>query len=105
MAIMNAAGRQRLRAAQAPEGPSALLPAVGHVPDEGLALAAQGARILDASAEGCLLACDAEAKLGQRVLVDDGSCPAGQIKQVTGARLTSAGVEHTRACVPIKQRR
>lgn len=46
-----------------------------------------------------------ELRLGQRVLVDDGSCPAGQIKQVTGARLTSAGVEHTRACVPIKQRR
>ncbi len=46
-----------------------------------------------------------ELRLGQRVLVDDGSCPAGQIKQVTGARLTSAGVEHARACVPIKQRR
>jgi hypothetical protein len=46
-----------------------------------------------------------ELRLGQRVLVDDGSCPAGQIKQVTGARLTSAGVERTRACVPVKQRR
>jgi hypothetical protein len=28
-----------------------------------------GERILDASAEGCLLACDAEAKVGQRVFV------------------------------------
>ena len=28
-----------------------------------------GERILDASAEGCLLACDAEAKVGQRVLL------------------------------------
>ncbi len=44
-------------------------------------------------------------RLGQRVLVDDGSCPAGQIKQVTGARLTAAGVERVRDCVPRKQRR
>lgn len=28
-----------------------------------------GERILDASAEGCLLACDAEARVGQRVLL------------------------------------
>jgi hypothetical protein len=46
-----------------------------------------------------------ELRLGQRVLVDDGSCPAGQIKQVTGARLTAAGVERARGCVPRKQRR
>lgn len=46
-----------------------------------------------------------ELRLGQRVLVDDGSCPAGQIKQVTGARLTTAGVERVRGCVPRKQRR
>jgi hypothetical protein len=39
-------------------------------------------------------------KLGQRVLVDDGSCPGGQVKQVSGSRMTSAGISRTRACVP-----
>ena len=39
-------------------------------------------------------------RLGQRVLVDDGSCPAGQIKEVRGAKLSSKGIERTRTCVP-----
>ena len=39
-------------------------------------------------------------RLGQRILVDDGSCPAGQIKEVSGANLTSAGVSRTRKCIP-----
>ena len=39
-------------------------------------------------------------RLGQRVLVDDGSCPAGQIKEVQGATMTTAGVQRTRKCVP-----
>lgn len=39
-------------------------------------------------------------RVGQRVLVDDGSCPAGQIKQVVGAQLTQEGVARTRSCVP-----
>jgi hypothetical protein len=34
------------------------------------------------------------------VLVDDGSCPAGQIKQVVGAKLSQIGVERARSCVP-----
>ena len=38
-------------------------------------------------------------RLGQRVLVDDGSCPAGQIKEVTGSKLTTAGVARKTACV------
>src|ERR1700737_3583487 len=29
-------------------------------------------------------------RLGQRIQVDDGSCPAGQIKEVSGARMTAA---------------
>ena len=33
-------------------------------------------------------------RLGQRVLVDDGSCPAGQIKEVSGAKMTAGGVSH-----------
>ena len=39
-------------------------------------------------------------RLGQRVKVDDGTCPAGQIKQVSGAKMVAAGVVHTRKCVP-----
>ncbi len=39
-------------------------------------------------------------RLGQRVFVDDGTCPAGQIKQVRGAKMTASGVIRTSACVP-----
>jgi len=39
-------------------------------------------------------------RLGQRVMVDDGSCPAGQIKEVMGTQMTSSGVLRTRKCVP-----
>lgn len=46
-----------------------------------------------------------EVRLGQRVYVDDGSCPAGQIKEIVGIRLTAAGVERTRQCVDRKGKR
>jgi hypothetical protein len=39
-------------------------------------------------------------KLGQRVQVDDGTCPAGQIKEVRGAKMTNNGVTRTASCVP-----
>lgn len=39
-------------------------------------------------------------RLGQRVKVDDGTCPAGQIKEVSGAKMTATGVVRTRKCVP-----
>ena len=39
-------------------------------------------------------------RLGQRVLVDDGSCPAGQIKEVSGARMTAEGILAARNCIP-----
>jgi hypothetical protein len=39
-------------------------------------------------------------RLGQRVMVDDGSCPAGQIKEVTGVKLTTTGIARARQCVP-----
>lgn len=39
-------------------------------------------------------------RLGQRVLVDDGSCPAGQIKEVSGSQMTTSGVLRTRKCIP-----
>ena len=39
-------------------------------------------------------------RLGQHVLVDDGSCPAGQIKEVVGARMTPKGILRAQKCVP-----
>jgi hypothetical protein len=42
----------------------------------------------------------ADLRLGQRVLVDDGTCPAGQIKEVRGAKMTETGITRTRNCVP-----
>jgi hypothetical protein len=39
-------------------------------------------------------------RLGQRILVDDGSCPTGQIKQVQGSQMTATGVLGTRTCIP-----
>ena len=42
----------------------------------------------------------ADIRLGQKIMVDDGSCPAGQIKEVQGAQMTSSGVTRTRKCVP-----
>jgi len=42
---------------------------------------------------------DSDFRLGQRVRIDDGTCPAGQIKEVTASKLTPAGIVRTRACV------
>jgi hypothetical protein len=39
-------------------------------------------------------------RLGQRVQVDDGVCPQGQIKEVSGSQLTAAGVVRVVRCVP-----
>ena len=39
-------------------------------------------------------------RLGQRILVDDGSCPAGQIKEVSGSQMTANGVVRARKCIP-----
>lgn len=39
-------------------------------------------------------------RLGQRVLIDDGTCPAGQVKEVSGAKMSSTGVERARKCIP-----
>ncbi len=39
-------------------------------------------------------------RLGQRIFVDDGSCPAGQIKEVSGARMTANGIQRAVKCVP-----
>ncbi len=42
---------------------------------------------------------DGDMRLGQRVLVDDGSCPSGQIKEVTASKLTPQGIQRTRTCI------
>ena len=42
-------------------------------------------------------------RLGERILVDDGSCPAGQIKEILGAKLGPAGVVRARKCVARKR--
>jgi hypothetical protein len=39
-------------------------------------------------------------RLGQRILVDDGSCPAGQIKEVSGAQMIATGIVRARKCIP-----
>ncbi|MDO9561266.1 MAG: hypothetical protein Q7J60_06580 [Bradyrhizobium sp.] len=39
-------------------------------------------------------------RLGQRILVDDGSCPAGQIKEVKGSRMTASGIVAVKKCIP-----
>ncbi|SEM74474.1 DUF6719 family protein [Bradyrhizobium sp. OK095] len=39
-------------------------------------------------------------RLGQRVQVDDGTCPAGQVKEIRGAKMTDQGVARTATCVP-----
>jgi hypothetical protein len=39
-------------------------------------------------------------RLGQRIQVDDGSCPAGEIKEVSGARMTPSGILRAIKCVP-----
>jgi hypothetical protein len=39
-------------------------------------------------------------RLGQRIKVDDGTCPAGQIKEVSGAKMIANGVVHSQKCIP-----
>jgi formylmethanofuran:tetrahydromethanopterin formyltransferase len=41
-----------------------------------------------------------DVRLGQKVQVDDGSCPTGQIKEIVGTTLTTAGVTRVAKCVP-----
>jgi hypothetical protein len=39
-------------------------------------------------------------RLGQRVKVDDGSCPAGQIKEISGAKMAATGIVRAQKCIP-----
>jgi hypothetical protein len=66
-----------------------------------LALLASGALSVPAAADQVSREQDiVDLRLGQRVLVDDGSCPAGQIKEVSGAKMLTTGVVRTGRCVP-----
>ena len=42
----------------------------------------------------------AELRLGQRIQVDDGSCPPGEIKEVSGAKMTADGILRVQKCIP-----
>lgn len=42
---------------------------------------------------------EGDLRLGQRVHVDDGTCPQGQVKEVTGAKLSPGGLVRARKCV------
>jgi hypothetical protein len=39
-------------------------------------------------------------RLGQHIQVDDGSCPAGQIKEISGAKMSPTGILAAIKCVP-----
>jgi len=39
-------------------------------------------------------------RLGQRVLVDDGTCPTGQVKEISGSKMAESGIVRTSRCVP-----
>jgi hypothetical protein len=39
-------------------------------------------------------------RLGQRIKVDDGTCPAGQIKEISGARMAATGIVRASKCIP-----
>ena len=41
-----------------------------------------------------------ELRLGQRIKVDDGTCPAGQVKEISGTKMTAGGVVRTQKCIP-----
>jgi len=39
-------------------------------------------------------------RLGQRIKVDDGTCPAGQIKEISGTKMISTGIIRASKCIP-----
>jgi hypothetical protein len=39
-------------------------------------------------------------RLGQRIKVDDGTCPAGQVKEVSGTRMSATGIVRASKCIP-----
>ena len=41
-----------------------------------------------------------ELRLGQRIKVDDGTCPAGQVREISGTKMTSTGIVRAQKCIP-----
>jgi hypothetical protein len=39
-------------------------------------------------------------QLGQRIKVDDGTCPAGKIKEISGAKMSPTGIIRAQKCIP-----
>jgi hypothetical protein len=39
-------------------------------------------------------------RLGQRIKVDDGTCPPGQIKEILGSKMAATGIVRTAKCIP-----
>jgi hypothetical protein len=39
-------------------------------------------------------------RLGQRIKVDDGSCPPGQVKEISGSKMAATGIVRTAKCIP-----
>jgi len=39
-------------------------------------------------------------RLGQRIKVDDGTCPPGQIKEISGSKMAATGIVRTAKCIP-----
>jgi hypothetical protein len=92
--------RPTLRRSHAPRGSIMTIPRGGLAGISLLALLLIG-EIWSARAQSVAREQDiVNLRLGQRVLVDDGTCPPGQIKQVSGAKMTPKGVSATRKCVP-----
>ena len=77
-------------------GPRSRRLAIGAVCAGAVLLAASAAQSAGALAQEPP---DSDFRLGQRVRIDDGTCPAGQIKEVTASKLTPEGIVRTRACV------
>lgn len=66
-------------------------------------LAVFGLLTLASSAQATVLSREQDIldlRLGQRVRIDDGTCPAGQIKEVAGAKMGETGVVRASKCVP-----
>ena len=39
-------------------------------------------------------------RLGQRIKVDDGTCPPGQVKEISGSKMAATGIVRTAKCIP-----
>jgi hypothetical protein len=77
-----------------------MVSAIKHFSNLGLGIFALAALVTPAMADQVSREQDiAGLRLGQRILVDDGSCPAGQIKEIYGARMTASGILRARQCV------